>query len=135
MTQEQRAESQRRALSSAEIAEIKAIAVDTNVYRTGGFRFHAPPFTNIGDTGNRSLHVLVPEVWERETLKHLEAWAEDRLQELRRISRHQEFGKPDQSAAVVHLMSQWEGETPKSLASRLLAEHMTQVRATKLPTP
>jgi hypothetical protein len=89
---------------------------------------------NLAEAEDWGLEVLVPEVWEKETLKHLRDWASLRIGEIERASRVAEFGTPDQHAATNAFYRQWSNETPDSLASRLFQQHLKAVRAKRLST-
>ncbi len=125
---------ERKKLSNAELGEIAGIAIDTNIYRSAGFRFNAPPLANLADVGSLGLQVLIPEIWEKETLSHFCQLTTSRLADVERISRITDFGTPDQVAATEVFTRLWNQESAESLASRLLEQHLTAIKARKLET-
>lgn len=124
--------SESRALTRSEMAQLKGIAVDTNIYKNRGFRLDAPPLAELGRLPNVS--VLLPEVWEREILKHMQVWAGARIDEVRKNERFLEIGTAAQQAAAQQILAAWADETPETMAQRMFEEHVRQTGAIRLPT-
>lgn len=132
MTESTESRSEPRKLTRSEISQLRGIAIDTNIYKNRGFRLHVPPLAELGRL--ESVSVLLPEVWEREILKHLQVWAGERIDEARKVERLLEVGTPAQQAAAQQMLTAWANETPEGMAQRMFEEHVRQTGAIRLPT-
>lgn len=126
--------SKRRKLSSRELARLRGIAIDTNVFRSHGFRFDAQPLKELEELERWNLSVVVPEVWEKETLRHLRVWAEERVEQARKLEKLIDISTLPQRVAAEQLLATWKDETPETLAHRLWSGHVQRTKAIRLKT-
>jgi hypothetical protein len=113
---------------------VGGIAVDTNIYRSTGFRFRSYPLARLTDIKPWQIVLLVPEVWERELERHTTVWAEERLNEYRRLDYVDDWGTPAQVKAAKELLKSLAGEEKARVAGQLIDEHYDAAEAVKLKT-
>ena len=113
---------------------VGGIAVDTNIYRATGFRFRSFPLVRLTDIKPWQIVLLVPEVWERELERHTTAWAEERLNEYRRLDYVDDWGTLAQVKAAKELSKSLVGEEKARVAGRLIDEHYDAAEAVRLKT-